>query len=75
MTKDLKWFANQSGVEVFICGPGWGGRYGYRTADYPNCAVCGFRTKCDARKAWVTDTFGDMAAFALLELLSSPSTT
>lgn len=67
---NLKQFAGEAGVEIVECGPGWGGRYGYTTKDMPNSTVCGFRTKDAAYKAWLEDTFGELAAKAVARLLT-----
>ncbi len=47
----------------------WGGSYAYRTADAPNCLMCGYRSERAALRAWATDTFGERAALALIKLL------
>lgn len=71
MAKSLKWFADQAGVIVVPCGPGWGGRYGYTTKDCPNATTCGFKTKLEARQHWAEYTFGEAAAQALFKLLDT----
>ena len=68
---NLKQFADLGGCKVVLCGPGWGGRYGYTTDDAPNCATCGFKTKAEARQAWLDDTFGENAGRAVMQLLAS----
>jgi len=65
----LKKFADEAGVLIVDCGPGWGGRYGFKTVDLPNSTVCGFKTKAAARRAWADETFGERAAAALVKLL------
>lgn len=67
--KSLNEFADAAGVSIVECGPGWGGRYGYTTKDYPNCTECGYRTKKAAREGWAVQTFGEQAAKALFALL------
>lgn len=68
---NLKQFADLGGCKVVLCGPGWGGRYGYTTPDAPNCTTCGFKTKAEARARWMTDTFGEVEGAAVQKLLSS----
>jgi len=65
----LEEFAKDAGVVLVDCGEGWGGRVGYKTSDAPNCTNCGYRTAKSAYKAWLTDTFGEGAAKAVLKLL------
>ena len=67
----LKQFADLGGCQIVLCGSGWGGRYGYTTDDAPNSTTCGYRTKTEARQAWLADTFGEVACAAVLALLSS----
>jgi hypothetical protein len=66
---NLRSFANEAGVSVVKCGPGWGGPYGYKTLDFPNGMVCGFKTVREARESWAMETFGDQAAKAVFKLL------
>lgn len=68
---NLKQFADLGGCNVVLCGPGWGGRYGYTTADVPDCTTCGFKTKTEARQRWIEDTFGEVAGRAVMQLLES----
>lgn len=63
-------FAKIGGCRVVVCGAGYGGRYGYTTEDAPNCTVCGFKTKKEAREQWVVDTFGNFSGEAVLKLLA-----
>jgi len=70
--KTVRQFAIESGVEVVECGPGWGGRYGFKTEDAPNCTTCGFKTKAAAYEFWMSDTFGKKTAAALKKLLEQP---
>lgn len=67
----LRQFADMAGVSVILCGPGWGGRYGYVTVKHPNSTHCGFKTAAEAREAWAINTFGEQAARALFALLRS----
>ena len=69
--KNLNQFADMAGCKVVVCGTGWGGRYGYTTADAPNCTTCGFKTKTEARERWLIDTFGEVAGSAVKRLFSS----
>lgn len=63
-------FAKEAGVTIERCDPtGWGGSYAYRTADAPNCLTCGYRSERAAYRGWLTDTFGERAALALIKLL------
>ena len=66
---NLKKFCDLAGCVVVLCGPGWGGKYGYSTKDCPQCMTCGFKTKREARKRFVMDTFGDYAGSAVFSLL------
>lgn len=66
---NLDKFCTEAGVEVFECGSGWGGRYGYKTTDSPNCSTNGFKTKRAAKISWIYDTFGENTSKALLKLL------
>ena len=70
-TMNLKQFADLGGCVVVLCGPGWGGKYGYRSTDTPNSTTCGFKTKTEARQGWLEDTFGETAGRAVMELLAS----
>jgi hypothetical protein len=70
-TMTLKQFADLCGCKIVICGPGWGGRYGYTTDDAPNCTTCGFKTKAEVIDRWMNDTFGGVAGAAVQKLLSS----
>ena len=71
--RSLRQFANEAGVQVVPCGPGWGGGWGFTTADCPNSTVCGFKTKREARRRWAEETFGEQAAQALFKLLGEPA--
>ncbi len=62
---NLKQFADMAGCKVVLCGPGWGGHYGYTTDDAPNCTTCGLKTKTEARQRWLADTFGETAGGVL----------
>jgi len=53
LTLDLAQFASTCGLELFQCGPSWGGKCGYRTD--PTFAICGFRTPASARRHWFAD--------------------
>lgn len=68
----LRQFANNAGVKIIKSEPGWGGRWSYTTADYPDCVISGFKTVDEARKEWATSTFGEQAAKALFSLLGKP---
>lgn len=72
---NLEQFAKEAGVEIATCGPEWGGRIAYKTADAPSCSVCGFRTVNSAYRHWAESTFGERAATALLKLLRSAATS
>lgn len=65
----LEEFAKKAGVKIIDCGPQWGGRVGYKTADSPNCTMCGYRTVPAAYKGWLKETFGNRTAKAVLELI------
>lgn len=65
----LEEFAKKAGVKLILCGPGYGGKYGYITEDCPNSSVNGFRTEKSALKQWAKDTFGNKTAKALFSLL------
>jgi hypothetical protein len=65
----LEQFAKEAGVELVDCGPGWGGRIGYKTKDNPNCTECGYRTKKSAYKGWLENTFGACISKAVIKLL------
>jgi len=67
---NLKKFADLCGCNIVICGPGWGGRYGYVTDDAPNCTTCGFKTKKEARERWLQDTFGSIAGTIVKGLIN-----
>lgn len=67
----LEELAKLAGVKITDCDPDkWGGALGYTTKDYPNCTVCGAKTKEDAYKSWISHAIGETAANAILELLS-----
>lgn len=68
---NLKQFADLGGCVVVLCGPGWGGKYGYSSTDAPNCTTCGYKTKAEARQGWLEDTFGETAGRAVMQLLAS----
>lgn len=68
---NLKQFADLAGCQVVLCGPGWGGRYGYTTKDNPRSTTCGFKTKTQARQGWIKNTFGETAGTAVLAMLES----
>ena len=65
----LKEFAEMAGVRVERCGKEWGGTWAYKTVDYPNSRVCGFRTEAAVYRAWAECTFGKAASKALTKLL------
>ena len=65
---NLEQFARDAGVEVIECGPGWNGKFGYRTKDAPNASFCGYRTHNAAYEGWLKDTFGPHTAIALKKL-------
>jgi hypothetical protein len=67
----LKEFAENAGVTVFRCDKEWGGTWGYKTPDYPNSSICGYRNEAELHKAWAEDTFGKAAFKALSKLLKS----
>lgn len=62
-------FAKKCGVEIVDCGEGWGGRIGFKSKDYPNTRVCGFRTENAAYKRWFEEAFGETAGKIVLQLL------
>lgn len=63
-------FAKLSGCVVDNkAGEGWVGKWRYTTADHPFSSYCGYRTETSAYKAWLNDTFGEVASKALLKLL------
>lgn len=66
---NLKQFADLAGCRVVLCGPGWGGKYGYVTADAPNVMECGYKSKQEAREWWLKRTFGEIAGGAVFCLL------
>ncbi len=68
---NLKQFADLGGCKVVLCGPGWGGRYGYTTSDCPEVTECGYKTKTEARKQWLQNTFGEVLGNAVMQLLES----
>ena len=70
MKPTLKQFAEDAGVIVIPCGPGWGGKYGYKTRDCPGVTFNGYKTKQDAYRTWASDTFGEKAGEALTRLLT-----
>ena len=67
--KTLKDFATAAGVTIVEVSPGWGGKIGYKSADWPNSTICGFRTESAAYKHWLTDTFGKQTSKAIMKLL------
>lgn len=67
----LEQFAKEAGVTIVDCGPGWGGRVGYKMKDHPNSTYCGFRSAQSAYKHWLKGTFGEHTAKAVMKLLSS----
>lgn len=70
MNTTLKQFAEDAGVTIVLCGPGWGGKYGYKTKDHPYSTHNGYKTKREAYEAWAIDTFGNRAGVALVRLLT-----
>ena len=70
MTPTLKQFAEDAGVTIVLCGPGWGGKYGYKTKDNPYSTHNGYSTKREAYEAWAAGTFGEHAGAALIRLLT-----
>jgi hypothetical protein len=65
----LEEFAKDAGVEVFECGPGWDGKYGYKEKDWEGCRVNGFRTPLACYKNWLECKVGKQTAKAILKLL------
>jgi hypothetical protein len=66
---NIKEFAEDAGVTIGRCEPDWGGTYSYKSEDYPNSTVCGFRSEAAAYKGWMEDSFGKKTTKALLRLL------
>jgi hypothetical protein len=67
----LRKFAAESGVTIVECDASvWGGRYGWKSEDFPNCTTNGFKTKADAYIGWAEETFGPKAAQALFHFLN-----
>lgn len=66
----LRTFANLAKVKVKLCGPGWGGRYGYTVPEWSGSMTCGFKTVTEAREHWAVSTFGLSAALALFTMLN-----
>lgn len=50
---NLRQFAKINGVTFVDCGPGWGGRVGYKESEYPNCTIAGYKTQTEAAEAWL----------------------
>ena len=67
----LEEFAKRAGVTLTQCGPEWGGRVGYKTADSPNMSINGFRTEKAALNGWLKDAFGTRTASAILYLIKA----
>jgi hypothetical protein len=67
---NLEQFAKKAGVEIIDCGPGWNGKFGYRTKDSPNTSFCGYRTINSTYESWLKDTFGIHTAAAIKKILS-----
>lgn len=67
----LKDFAIESGIIVSRCDKDLGGTWAYSHKDYPDCAVCGFKTENAVYKAWLKDTFGENTAKAIIKLLKN----
>lgn len=65
----LKEFAIESGVTVFECEPGWGGKYGYTESQFPQSRVNGFRSQKACYEDWFKCKFGEQTAKALMKLL------
>ena len=65
----LTQFAKLSGIKIVECGKEWGGKYGYIYIDHPNITNCGYKTHKEAYMSWLTDTFGEAPAKALMQLL------
>lgn len=71
---NLEQFANSAGVTLIECDPEWGGGIGYKEKDFPNSAVCGFRTKQAAYKNWLNAKFGEHTAKVVMKLLKQSTT-
>jgi len=57
--------AKLAGVTLIDCDPEWGGRVGYKMADFPNMSICGFRTEKAALDSWMNGAFGEQTTKAL----------
>lgn len=67
----LEEFAKRAGVTVHSCDPEWGGKFGYKTTEHPNCRFNGYRSEKAAIDGWLKDKFGNDTAKALLALLKA----
>lgn len=65
----LEEFAKKCGVTIHSCDPSFGGRLAYKTTDYPNMTIAGFKTETAAYKRWMEDTFGKQASKVVAKLL------
>lgn len=61
--------AKKAGVRIVRCTPEWGGTFGYKSKDYPNSTVCGFKTRRSAYAVWAKDQFGKHGYAVLIALI------
>lgn len=72
----LEEFAELAGVTIIDCDADkWGGAYGYKTKDAPNCSHCGAESPRAALASWLENSFGESAAKALVQLFDGPMYT
>lgn len=66
----LEEFALACGVTIVPCDENcWGGPFGYRTKDNSHVTTYGFKNKQEAYRAWMAETFGEVATRAIFKLL------
>jgi hypothetical protein len=66
----LEEFAKKCGVTIHRCGTEYGGgRFAYKSTDYPNTTIAGFWTESAAYKSWMASTFGKDTAKVVAKLL------
>lgn len=70
---DIRQFAKINGVIFVDCGPGWGGRVGYKEPEYPNCTIAGYKTQKEAAEGWLCEKgFSEHGLAVLRQALEVP---
>ncbi len=64
----LRRLAKTAGVSILRCGPEWGGTFAYAVKGQ-GAIICGYRSRHDALKGWLSSELSSKTARLLLAML------